>query len=235
LNSLGAPGKFVCPMTNSISHDQWHASSDDSDYDDSDYDDSDYDDSDYDGSEDMSYIGSAGSEYSSPLRSWSPHSRRRAKQRRFAHFSSLESAILHAHNFVLSIFYNISSPSLPVRPIHECPYVGSISKDGKRDGLGTFYFDNGTVFQGTWRDDFVCDGPGQAWYADGSYYCGEFQSKLRHGSGTMLYKDSNKYEGTWHSGSRCCGKIVYKDGSSYTGEFRGGKGVCVEAFQLFHD
>ncbi len=187
-------------MTYSISHDQWHTSSDDSSY---------YDSSEYDGSEDMSYICSTGSEYSeSDSQSWSLHSRRRAKQRRFSHFSSVQSAILYAHNFVLSIFYNISSPSLPVRPTHECPHVGSISKDGKRNGLGTFYFDNGTVFQGTWRDDFVCDEPGQAWYADGSYYSGEFQSKLRHGSGTMLYKDSSKYEGTWHSDSRRCGNIV---------------------------
>jgi hypothetical protein len=221
-------------MTYSISHDQWDTSCDDSDYDDS---------SEYDGigkitypDEDMPCIGSTGSDYSE---CWSPYARRRTtRQRRLSHFSSVESAILHARNFVLSIFHNISSPTLPLRPILECPYVGAISKDGKRDGLGNFYFDNGTVFQGTWRNDFVCDGPGQAWYADG-YYSGEFQSKRRHGSGTMLYKDKSKYEGTWRNDSRCCGKVVYKDGSSYTGEFRGdqrcGQGVCVEAFQLFHD
>ena len=62
MNSLGALGKLVCPMTYSISHDQWDTSCDDSDYDDS---------SEYDGigkitypDEDMSCLGSTGSDYS---------------------------------------------------------------------------------------------------------------------------------------------------------------------------
>lgn len=27
--------------------------------------------------------------------------------------------------------------------------------NGKRSGLGTFYFKNGDVFQGTWREDLI--------------------------------------------------------------------------------
>ena len=147
------------------------------------------------------------------------HRRRRA----FVDFSSVESAILHAEKFVLSLFCNIPSPVLPARPIHDCPYYGPINERGKRTGFGTFHYNDGCIFKGMWNEGIRCGGEGEMWYADGSYYKGEFRESLREGNGAITYKNGCKYAGTWRGDIRCTGhgEQKYADGSFYTGEFCG--------------
>jgi hypothetical protein len=51
--------------------------------------------------------------------------------------SSVESAVVLAKHFVLSIFHKTSSPVAPTRPLQECPYAGSINFNGRPEGRGT--------------------------------------------------------------------------------------------------
>ncbi len=142
----------------------------------------------------------------------------------FSHFSSVSSAILLSQKFVLSILHTIPSPVLPTRPMQEAPYDGTVSWCGKRSGPGTFFYNTGTVFKGTWDDD-VLDGQGSSWYADGSFYTGGFRNGKREGSGICIYPDGCKFDGTWRDDTRCDGQgaCYYSDGCCYIGEFRGGK------------
>ena len=51
-------------------------------------------------------------------------------------YSSVQSAVLIAKHFVLSIFFNIPLPVTPTRPIQESPYSGTINVSGRREGHG---------------------------------------------------------------------------------------------------
>jgi hypothetical protein len=105
-------------MPYSISCYPLHSSSKGSDYDSSvssAYESSEYESSEYESSEYES------SEYESSEYESSEYESSEYDSSRVALFSSVESAIVHAHNFVLSFFYNIRSPILPIRRIQDSP------------------------------------------------------------------------------------------------------------------
>ena len=52
-------------------------------------------------------------------------------------------------------------------------YVGAWA-DGKRQGIGTFVYANGTEYEGEWDDDRK-HGHGRFTFEDGSYYEGRFE------------------------------------------------------------
>lgn len=76
------------------------------------------------------------------------------------------------------------------------------------------------------------NGNGTYKYANGQY-TGEFKNGLRHGSGTYVYTDGNKFVGTYENGEKYYGTFYYKSGSTYTGYFkndkRNGYGKAVSA------
>ncbi len=99
------------------------------------------------------------------------------------------------------------------------------------------FYDDGSVFEGQWKDNMRCDGVGKCWYADGSYYTGEFCDSKREGRGTYYYFgglsempcsddcgvmcNNIEFEGLWTNDVRCNGRGTcrFANGSSYTGEF----------------
>ena len=68
----------------------------------------------------------------------------------------------------------------------------------------------------TWSECF-----GEAAYAHGQNYVGEFRNGRPHGQGTMSYPGSNKYVGQWQDGKRQGeGTMWYPIGHKYVGEWR---------------
>lgn len=75
--------------------------------------------------------------------------------------------------------------------------------------------DNST-YQGQWSEGYK-HGLGKSDDKDG-LFSGEFLAGLRHGTGTMLYRDAGDYAGKWQAGARHGhGTMRYKDGSHYSG------------------
>ncbi len=69
-------------------------------------------------------------------------------------------------------------------------------KDGKRNGLGRFYFQDGQGFEGQYVDD-IKFGPGTYRWASGSRYTGYWNDQNRHGWGESVAADGTKKSGFW--------------------------------------
>ena len=97
-------------------------------------------------------------------------------------------------------------------------YVSEI-KNGKRNGYGTYEWDNGRVYTGYWKNN-KANGYGSQTYADGTIYEGEYKNgKLV--SGVIYYSDGGVYEGECNGSKRNgYGTMYYANGNTYTGEFK---------------
>ena len=101
-------------------------------------------------------------------------------------------------------------------------YVGSF-KAHKKEGHGTYYFEDGSVYEGDWTDD-LRDGKGKLTYADGDSYEGDFKQGMRCGKGKYKFCNGDEYIGSYLNDLRH-GKGKYKlaaTGKEFTGEFKAG-------------
>ncbi len=109
------------------------------------------------------------------------------------------------------------------------------------DGYGTFYYANGNQYNGTFRKGNR-HGRGTLIKKDGSVVSGEWRfgeympsgktppsllgcisGNCMNGYGTYLYKDGNKYTGTFKRGyPDGYGTVQYKDGNRYEGQMKEG-------------
>ena len=71
--------------------------------------------------------------------------------------------------------------------------------NGKRNGQGTFSFEDGVVYRGQWKDDNF-HGQGDLYWPSGAEHSGEFRN------GNIIY-----------------GKYTWASGQEYVGEFKGGR------------
>merc|ERR1711990_1016591 len=75
-------------------------------------------------------------------------------------------------------------------------YILKIKKDGK----GTFYYPDGSIYEGQWTDDRK-HGQGTYTYPNGDTYEGNWTHDLRNGTGTYTYASSgSRYIGQWVNG-----------------------------------
>ena len=96
-------------------------------------------------------------------------------------------------------------------------------KNDKKDGKGTYYFNDGNKYYGDWVED-VRSGVGIFYYQKGDKYEGEFLDGKKHGKGTYFYSNGDKYEGDFVNDERTGkGKMKYKKGERYEGDFLNGK------------
>lgn len=65
---------------------------------------------------------------------------------------------------------------------HDGNYVGDVDL-GCRKGFGECRFTDGSVYIGTWADDYQ-NGEGKCWYPDGSTYTGLWKDGRWNGVGT---------------------------------------------------
>ncbi len=98
-----------------------------------------------------------------------------------------------------------------------------------KTGSGRFVFDDGSVYNGEWRDEGKGDGKlrsgrGVFTQPDGTTYEGEWVNGRREGQGTLTLQNGDQYVGGFSAGCfQGQGNFVSKGGSSYSGEWRAGK------------
>ena len=100
-------------------------------------------------------------------------------------------------------------------------YEGSLLLD-VRDGEGTFWFPNGDVYKGFWRND-VISGKGLMEYSSGKTYYGDWVDGKPQGVGKFTWRNKDFYEGEFMHGE-ICGKGIkrYGNGSYYDGLWKNG-------------
>ncbi|MEH0155452.1 hypothetical protein V6R21_14995 [Limibacter armeniacum] len=155
--------------------------------------------------------------------------------------------------FALACF-TLASASAQDTAVQEERYEGNFNGQGQKDGSGTYYWADGTIYQGRWNNDKM-QGRGKITYPDGSSYEGNFLDGIRsgfgiftwangdeyqggfkdgkmHGRGILTQKDGTQHEGSWLYGKSFGeGTHTYPDGSQYIGEWvdnkRHGKGIML--------
>ncbi|KAJ3031225.1 UNVERIFIED_CONTAM: hypothetical protein HDU68_005831 [Siphonaria sp. JEL0065] len=105
-------------------------------------------------------------------------------------------------------------------------YAGQWKND-KRDGRGTYFYEDGSWYEGLWMEDQK-EGWGRMNYVDGSVYDGEWHKEMRHGQGVLLEPSGDRYEGMWLDDQKeGPGKYIYKSKRQlYEGEWSRGLPKC---------
>eukprot|EP00667_Euglena_gracilis_P007772 EG_transcript_7854 len=95
--------------------------------------------------------------------------------------------------------------------------------DNVREGPGTRFFSNGSVYEGDYRNG-VPHGRGVMVTPNGMTYDGEWSAGVMSGEGVSCWKDDRRYSGHWRGG--CChgpGTMRWPDDSVYRGDFDQGQ------------
>jgi len=79
-------------------------------------------------------------------------------------------------------------------------YVGCWS-NGKMEGEGTFFYDNGEIYSGEWLQN-KRSGRGRLEFKNGDFYEGEWLNDCEHGMGSLYYLNGNVYSGLWMNGMK---------------------------------
>lgn len=96
-------------------------------------------------------------------------------------------------------------------------------------GHGTFEWENGSFFEGSWVDGLP-NGYGDFYYENGDRFKGQFSKGQKSGNGRYTWKNGNYYDGNWNKDKMTGrGKFHWaKDGGSYEGLFKDGQIVNIE-------
>jgi hypothetical protein len=65
-------------------------------------------------------------------------------------------------------------------------FKGSLDKNGTRTGLGTYYWNDGAVYEGFWKEDHA-DGQGRLITVEGDVYEGSFTNDMANGLGKYTH------------------------------------------------
>jgi hypothetical protein len=80
-------------------------------------------------------------------------------------------------------------------------YTGGTDTEGLANGEGQATYANGDVYEGQWVGD-KREGAGKCTYASGEFYEGGWKSDKRDGKGRARYVTGDTYEGEWRFGKR---------------------------------
>lgn len=102
-------------------------------------------------------------------------------------------------------------------------------REGLFEGEGRYIYENGDYYYGNWLSGNA-SGKGNFIGADGITYNGEWLNNLHHGHGFETWADGSKYEGEYVDGKKeGKGKFTWADKTTYEGEFKenllSGKGI----------
>jgi len=98
-------------------------------------------------------------------------------------------------------------------------YVGAKNANGKKEGYGVWYYENGDLYEGNWAND-VKEGYGKYVYCDGDVYEGGWHLGKRHGKGKFTYLNGNFYDGDWIAGKKQGkGLYIFTTGDTYEGDW----------------
>ena len=90
------------------------------------------------------------------------------------------------------------------------------------NGTGTFHYENGTVYEGEWKNN-ERHGKGTCTWSDGTKYEGEWQNDKENGQGKCIWANGDRYDGKWSNSIReGFGEYFYANGDVYKGEWQNG-------------
>ena len=95
--------------------------------------------------------------------------------------------------------------------------------NGKKEGEGIIYYNNGDKYDGEWVNDNA-EGKGIYYQKNGDIYVGEWKNDKREGRGILYTNNGCKYDGEWTSDQKNGkGKIYWDDGEKFEGEWKNNK------------
>lgn len=101
-------------------------------------------------------------------------------------------------------------------------YNGSF-RNGKMHGYGSFVSKQGNRYEGNWYYGRR-QGKGKMLFSNGDIYQGDFKEDRLEGYGKINYRNRDHYTGDWKNNkAHGNGKYVFQDGDKYTGSFVAGK------------
>lgn len=75
-------------------------------------------------------------------------------------------------------------------------YTGDRNDVGERNGQGTEFYSDGSLYIGTWKSDLK-DGVGKVIYSNGQVFEGSFVDGERNGEATIIWPDGKSFSGTY--------------------------------------
>lgn len=100
--------------------------------------------------------------------------------------------------------------------------TGQCLKGDCYNGFGTYLYESGAVYEGTFHNGQLKDGT--YFFVSGDVYIGKYKNGKREDqNGIYYYHDGRYYEGEYKKGAKIKGKMLYIDDSWYDGEFKNGK------------
>ena len=103
-------------------------------------------------------------------------------------------------------------------------YKGEINQNGRRNGLGELFYENGDVFAVKWEND-IANGCGVMYTLSGIEYRGRWLNNLIHGKQIIIkYPNGDVYKGNMIN-DEMSGQGIYNwsNGDSYVGEWKNDK------------
>ena len=91
--------------------------------------------------------------------------------------------------------------------------------DGKKTGTGTYVWNNGNIYEGEFKDDFM-HGTGKLYIVGKGTYEGEYVEGKKSGEGTFNFANGDTYKGAWlNDKMEGEGKYTFANGDTYSGDF----------------
>jgi len=117
-----------------------------------------------------------------------------------------------------TMFYKNSLRSGASGASYELAKYSGHFMQGKREGQGSMVWDDGTIFEGTWKNDERSYG--RLIMNNGCVYTGHFKNDKIHGpSGQLLLPNNIIFEGDFILGKNVpIGMLLYPNGSIYFGQ-----------------
>ena len=95
-------------------------------------------------------------------------------------------------------------------------YVGDRNDIGERHGLGTEFYADGSLYDGSWKND-VKNGVAKVIYTNGLVFEGTFVDGVRDGESSITWPDGTAFTGTFKN-DKGDGTISTRWSDVYTGE-----------------
>ena len=91
------------------------------------------------------------------------------------------------------------SPNFSIKQYKDSLYRGEINTNKKREGCGVVVYENGRIYEGSWKAD-KRHGRGFELFANGNTFQGEYKVGKADGKGTYTWLNKEVYEGEWLNG-----------------------------------